>query len=29
VDELGRHAPHAVFETLADTERVVSAIVDA
>lgn len=29
VDELRRHAPHAVFETLADTARVVSAIVDA
>ena len=29
VDELMRHAPHAVFETLADTNRVVSAIVDA
>ena len=29
VEELARHAPHAVFETLADTERVVSAIVDA
>ena len=29
VEELTRHAPHAVFETLADTKRVVSAIVDA
>lgn len=29
VDELLRHGPHAVFETLADTDRVVSAIVDA
>ena len=29
VEELRRHAPHAVFETLADTARVVSAIVDA
>jgi len=29
VDELLRHSPHAVFETLADTQRVVSAIVDA
>lgn len=29
VDELRRHSPHAVFETLADTHRVVSAIVDA
>jgi len=29
VDELRRHSPHAVFETLADTERVMSAIVDA
>ena len=29
VDELRRHHPHAVFETLADTDRVVSAIVDA
>jgi phosphoglycolate phosphatase len=29
VDELRRCEPHAVFETLADTERVVSAIVDA
>lgn len=29
VEELLRHAPHAVFETLADTERVVSAIIDA
>ena len=29
VEELMRHAPHAVFETLADTRRVVSAIVDA
>jgi phosphoglycolate phosphatase-like HAD superfamily hydrolase len=29
VDELRRHAPHAVFETLADTEQVVRAIVDA
>ena len=29
VDELRRHSPHAVFETLADTDRVVSAIVDA
>jgi phosphoglycolate phosphatase-like HAD superfamily hydrolase len=29
VDELLRHSPHAVFETLADTDRVMSAIVDA
>lgn len=29
VEELERHAPHAVFETLADTDRVVSAIIDA
>jgi phosphoglycolate phosphatase len=29
VDELLRHAPHAVFETLADTEEVMRAIVDA
>ena len=29
VDELRRHSPHAVFETLADTEEVVRAIVDA
>lgn len=29
VDELRQHRPHAVFETLADTDRVVSAIVDA
>jgi phosphoglycolate phosphatase len=29
VDELQRYGPHAVFETLADTDRVVSAIVDA
>ena len=29
VAELMRHAPHAVFETLADTDRVVSAIIDA
>ena len=29
VDELRRYNPHAVFETLADTDRVVSAIVDA
>jgi phosphoglycolate phosphatase-like HAD superfamily hydrolase len=29
VDELLQCGPHAVFETLADTERVVSAIVDA
>ena len=29
VEELRRHAPHAVFETLADTNRVVRAIVDA
>jgi phosphoglycolate phosphatase len=29
VDELLRYKPHAVFETLADTDRVVSAIVDA
>jgi phosphoglycolate phosphatase-like HAD superfamily hydrolase len=29
VDELRRHRPHAVFETLSDTERVISAIVDA
>ena len=29
VDELRQHSPHAVFETLADTDRVVSAIVDA
>jgi phosphoglycolate phosphatase-like HAD superfamily hydrolase len=29
VEELWRHSPHAVFETLADTVRVVSAIVDA
>ena len=29
VDELLRHQPHAVFETLADTDRVVSAIIDA
>lgn len=29
VDELRRHSPHAVFETLADTAEVVRAIVDA
>ena len=29
VDELRSYGAHAVFETLADTERVVSAIVDA
>ena len=29
VDELWRHAPHAVFDTLADTEAVMKAIVDA
>ena len=29
VDELRRHSPHAVFETLADTDEVVRAIVDA
>jgi phosphoglycolate phosphatase len=29
VEELLRCGPHAVFETLADTDRVVSAIVDA
>ncbi|HEU5185332.1 MAG TPA: HAD family hydrolase [Gemmatimonadaceae bacterium] len=29
VEELLEHNPHAVFETLEDTERVVSAIVDA
>ena len=29
VEELSRHAPHAVFETLADTQRVVSAIINA
>jgi phosphoglycolate phosphatase len=29
VDELQRYGPHAVFETLADTDRVVSAIIDA
>ncbi|MGQ0715525.1 MAG: HAD family hydrolase [Gemmatimonadaceae bacterium] len=29
VDELARHAPYAVFETLADTARVMRAIVDA
>lgn len=29
VEELWRHAPHAVFETLADTHGVVQAIVDA
>jgi phosphoglycolate phosphatase len=29
VDELRQCNPHAVFETLADTDRVVSAIVDA
>jgi phosphoglycolate phosphatase-like HAD superfamily hydrolase len=29
VDDLLRCHPYAVFETLADTERVLSAIVDA
>lgn len=29
VDELQKYEPHAVFETLEDTDRVVSAIVDA
>ena len=29
VDELRRHSPHAVFETLADTEAVMKAIVNA
>jgi phosphoglycolate phosphatase-like HAD superfamily hydrolase len=29
VDELWRHAPHAVFETLADTEEVMKVIVNA
>ena len=29
VDELWRHAPHAVFETLADTGAVVRVIIDA
>jgi phosphoglycolate phosphatase-like HAD superfamily hydrolase len=29
VEELQRHSPHAVFETLADTEEVLKALVDA